>query len=324
MSPLDAQRFMSNIGEHTKFVMEHSVEVRDRMLMLDRDVGDFLRGQIGLAGKPERIRAAASRFGMYVAVKIDASLAMMTWYGEYQRALESGLSHEDAKFRGELAVVRQFGSQTTMNLPLAMRGSEFTRWWTMFLGFMNTAYNNQRTIVRLSRSGMKKIGGGDYAGGTRDFVNAAANTFAWVLLITGFGWLYNPTAFSQAKDWDDWVGGFAELLLGNLAAEIPLVRDIVTFLSQDYNPRGNPIFTVAKEMTKPAFDIYNAIRGEDVSDRWIEHALNVPGYVWGLPTAAPARAAQYLWNTTTNQDDMDSFGDFARGILFGRSDPNKK
>jgi hypothetical protein len=324
MHPLDFQRYMQNIGANQKFVMENSVEVRDRMEMYDRDVGDFLRGQIGLAGPVERLRAAASRFGMYLAVKQDVILASARWWGEYHQALREGLTHEDAVFRGDLAVVREHGSQTVMNLPIVMRGNEFIKTTTMFLGFLNTAYNRQRTIVKLSRSGMKKVGGGDYAGAKRDFLMAAANTFAWVFTVSLLGLVYNPTAFDGEDGEDDWAGGAMELLLGNLIAEIPFVREIGSFLFQDISPRGSTIFTVGQQIWKSIEDMANFMADEDVSDRWLEHAINVPGYIVGMPTASPARAVQYLWNVTTNQDDMEDFGDFMNGILFGKSDPSKR
>jgi hypothetical protein len=205
-----------------------------------------------------------------------------------------------------------------------MRGNEFIKTTTMFLGFLNTAYNRQRTIVKLSRSGMKKVGGGDYAGAKRDFLMAAANTFAWVFTVSLLGLVYNPTAFDGEDGEDDWAGGAMELLLGNLIAEIPFVREIGSFLFQDISPRGSTIFTVGQQIWKSIEDMANFMADEDVSDRWLEHAINVPGYIVGMPTASPARAVQYLWNVTTNQDDMEDFGDFMNGILFGKSDPSKR
>lgn len=48
------------------------------------------------------------------------------------------------------------------------------------------------------------------------------------------------------------------------------------------------------------------LRQVPVSDRWLQHAIRAPGYVFGLPTGQAAGTAQFLADVAGGQEDPQS------------------
>ena len=59
------------------------------------------------------------------------------------------------------------------------------------------------------------------------------------------------------------------------------------------------------------------LRQVPVSDRWLQHAIRAPGYVFGLPTGQAVGTAQFLADVAGGQEDPQSVAGWWRGITFG-------
>ena len=55
----------------------------------------------------------------------------------------------------------------------------------------------------------------------------------------------------------------------------------------------------------------------EVSDRWVRHAIETPGYFLGLPTGQAAGAGQFLWDAWNGDENPQSAGDWLRGVMYG-------
>ncbi len=63
----------------------------------------------------------------------------------------------------------------------------------------------------------------------------------------------------------------------------------------------------------------NALGSGESSDKWIRHAMQTAGYVFGLPLDAPGATIQFLWDLHTGTQAAQSAGDWYRGLLTGKA-----
>ncbi len=55
----------------------------------------------------------------------------------------------------------------------------------------------------------------------------------------------------------------------------------------------------------------------DPSDRRVRHAIETPGYVFGLPTGQAAGAGQFLWDVMRGDEDPHGVGEWLQGVMYG-------
>lgn len=320
MAPTDVGYMLLNWNKFSEEALALSGELRSRMQNSDRDVSDVLRDNIGMSTPRERLRARGAEFGMALVAKIDRILATITFIRTRERAMAAGASAEEATLLGDKAVRKNFGSASPVNLGHAFRQSESTKLLTMFMGYMNFIYNKTRDVVQVSKSGVKKLRAGDRAGARRDFVKVLADSLAFILVPTLFGALYSPP-----EEDESWGGYLAKLLTLNLAGTLPFAREVTSSVIQGLPARNFPMVQIATGLYDAGEDAWNAVFDPDeVSDKWVKHAITVPGYLLGLPTGQVANSSQYLWNLSNGDDTADTFGEFVRGIVYGTSEPSKR
>ena len=319
VSPVDTARILKDLSSHWNFAMERSGELRHRIENYDRDIRAALQDQLGVTTPFAQFQRAAARFGMYPAVMIDTTLAMVTWLGHYRKALRANPDEGAAIFAADKAVRNYFGAAGRTDLAMIMRGSESSKLLTMFYGYMNGAYNGTRDAVQFSRSGARLVKSGDYAGARRDFAHAFGQTMRWVIVPAILGIVYAPELIEGIDD----AGSFAKAVFkvgaSQLAGTVPVVREVASTVISGFPSRGSPSVEIAKKVTQ-------AIGGltDPESDRWLRYLISTPGYVFGIPTNQAAISAQFLWNLGHNIDNAKSFGDFLQGIIYGETENKKR
>ena len=58
------------------------------------------------------------------------------------------------------------------------------------------------------------------------------------------------------------------------------------------------------------------IEGEP-SDCWLQHAIEMPGYMFRLPTGQAAGAVQFLWDVHRGTQGPQGVADWLQGIMYG-------
>lgn len=328
LSQVRLSRMLLHPKHMWEFAMENSQEMKHRVENYDRDIRDSLGSMMNIQSKREWLHANAARAGMYIASRIDTALAAVAWNEEYARVYQTGKSyfsadekvfdHDAAVYAADKLVRKFFGSHSPVDIPAAMRGSEIQKTFlTPFYGFQSAMYQRQRDVVQATRSGIRRWKKGDKTGARADFASALGQTWMFVLLSAALGAVYAP----DLVDEEDWGGTAVKLLAGQLMSTIPFLRDVGQLALTETEGRPAPVMTGFVNMKKVVKDISDFLEGEgDFSQqRFVKHALATAGYVLGIPTVQPARTTEFLWNWTTGEDDAETFDEWFRGIVYGKS-----
>lgn len=305
------------------FVFERSAEMRNRMNEVDRDIRDQLREMDanvtpGVIGATRDVLRGAKRSAFYGVAMLDMASAMPTWMGAYNKAMHEGASEEDAAYAADKAVRNAHGGTGTKDLAAVQRGPEFMKLFTMFYSFWNHFYNRQRDIGRTAVSGARELGAGNYAGARRDFAMVLARSWFYFVVPQ----LIHAALKSKSKDdQESWLAWAAEEIGVGLFSGIPGARDVANAVStgRDYQP--TPIVSIAKTVSGVAKDIEGEIDGSGPTDRWLEHAAQTAGYVFGLPTGQAGATGQFLWDLGEGKQSPQDLADWWNGVVHGRVHP---
>jgi hypothetical protein len=304
------------------FVFERSPEMRNRMNETDRDVRDALRemdlhGTTGAEGAVTRAVDPVKRFAYYGISMLDMASALPTWLGAYNKALHEGRTEEQAIYESDKAVRNAHGGGGTKDLAAIQRGSEFQKLFTMFYSFWNHFYNRQRDIGRTAAGIPDQVRQGDYAGARRDFAMVLARSwFYFVIPQLLHAALKPPAPGSQDED-KHWLAWAAEEMGLGMFAGVPIVRDVASSIGtgRDYNP--TPAAQVVTTIGHSAKDLKAAANSEPVSDKWLKHAVQTAGYVFGLPTGQLSTSTQFLWDVEHGNQAPDGLADWWHGLIYG-------
>ena len=300
------------------FIFERSPEMKYRMNEIDRDVRESLNTLTG----DHSVRATAARFGHYGVAMLDMGSALPTWMGAYRKAQSEGMNEADAIFAADKAVRRAHGAQGLTDMAAIQRGSETQKLFTMFYGFFNHIYNRQRDTLRMAGQGLDKVKGGDYAGARRDFAMVLARSFFYLVMPA---LIEHIVAHGLPKDQEDegFLGWGAKAILGEIPAGIPILRDVAKAAFDGRGYEMSPVAKMVESTITLLKDGRNALGlgDKEVSDRWVKHAVETPGYVFGLPTGQASGTAQYLWDVWDGKEQPRALSELLQGLAFG---PPKK
>lgn len=303
-----------------EFALEKSGELRHRMNSIDRDVRESLRktatgfGEGKLAGA----RAWGAHYGHLGVAWLDMESAVPTWFGAYRKALDESMPELDAVAAADKAVRNAHGAQGSMDLAAVQRGGEQAKLFTMFYGFFNHIYNRQMDTVRHAGEGVRALKAGDYAGAKRDFALVLARSVYYMVVPA----LVEGLAMHGAPDEDKgetWLGWAAKAVLGELPAGIPVVRDIAKAALEDRSYEMSPAAQAVNAVIRMGWqDIGPALglRDQEVSDKWVKHAIETPGYILGLPTGQASGSVQYLWDLMQGTEEPEGEGPVERTFDF--------
>jgi hypothetical protein len=293
-------------------ILEKSGEMRHRMENIDRDARESLKALMGEAGWIQQVQ----RLGFYPVAAMDMGTAVPTWLAGYRRALEGGAGDDEAVKAADRTVRFAHGSAGAADLSAIQRGAEWQKALTMFYGFFNHMYNRERATVVLGKRAVRSAKAGDYVGARRDFVAVAGRSLYYLLVPAMVESMVSGTTSPEQEGYFEWG---AKAIVGQVAAGIPLVRDLATSALEGYSYEVTPLQQPVEEAATSAADLAKVVgldQGQ-VSAKWLQHAIDTVGYATGLPAGQAGTAAQYLWDIGNGEADPQNLGDFLHGLMHG-------
>ncbi|PRZ51229.1 hypothetical protein BX589_12070 [Paraburkholderia fungorum] len=304
------------------FVFDRSGEMRNRMNEVDRDVRDALR-EMEIASNRNPAQKAydgARRFAYYGISMLDMGSAMPTWVGAYNKALHEGLSEQDAVYAADKSVRNAHGGGGSKDLAAIQRGPEFQKLFTMFYSFWNHFYNRQRDIGRRAVEAGSLARQGDYQGAARDFAMVAARSWFYFVIPQLIHAALKPTPSTQQGEQQSWPAWAAEEIGLGLLSGVPVFRDFANSAMSGRDYEATPAAQMVNSVLKSAKDVAAAtgMSDHDVSDKWVKHAVQNAGYVFGLPTGQASGSAQFLWDVMHGDQDPKDVSDWLHGLVYGK------
>ena len=305
----------ANMGSIRGFVFERSEEMARRAQDFDRDVstafndiGKLPTTKLGKALDPaKRLRDTVVPWAFWGIGAVDVNLiSIPTWLGAYRRALDEGATEEQAAARGDKAVRKSQGAGRSKDLAAIQNANEGYRVLTMFYSAFNVLYNRQRVAIKDARRG--------------DYRKAAVET-GWVMMAAPLISALLVGDWPQDDEgWPEWA---ARKVLFGLWAGVPGARDIAGVIERKVSgqfsmPTTAPIYRAFDGLVKVGEDMVNAAKGDRVSDRWLKHAVETPGYFLGLPTGQLSSTLDYGYAVAKGEQKPEGPVDVAAGIAKGR------
>jgi hypothetical protein len=204
------------------------------------------------------------------------------------------------------------GSGGAKDLAAAQRGSEFMKLTTMFYSYFSHVYQRQATLVR----DIKNIES------VKDVPHLMARSFFLLVAPALLSAIATGNGPKEEEDWGPWA---ARTLGVNLFSSVPLVRDVANWAGQKLgggyarNYQFTPIGGMVETVGKLAADAAGEVTGDGPSDRWVQHALQTSGYVFGLPLGQGGQTAQFLYNVHTGDEQPDGMVEWLKGLTFGKT-----
>ena len=303
------------MGKARGFVFERSEEMQRRAQDMDRDIsmafadlGKLPTSRVGKVVAPlKRARDATIPWAFWMIGAVDVNLiSVPTWLGAYRRAISEGMTEEQAAARGDKAVRKSQGSGRSKDLAAIQMGSEGHRVLTMFFTAFSVLYNRQRDMI----GDVKK---GDY--------RKAASEAMWVMMA---GPLLSALLTGDwPQDDESWLQWATRKVFFGLWLGIPGVRDVMGMVERKVSgqyamPTTAPVYRAAEGMVKVGEDFVRATKGEEVSDRWLKHAIETPGYFVGASTGQVSSTVDYGYAVATGQQKPQGVMDVAAGVIKGR------
>lgn len=310
-----------NAGSIRGWVFDQSPEMASRAQAFDRDVRAFYTdivragrrddkttigrlGQIDNALKLDKMRAAAFwGIGM-----IDVYLvAMPTWVGAYYKALDEGMTIEQARAYGDKAVRKSQSAGRAKDLSAIQDSGEGYRFVTMFYSYFNILYNKQRETIHAARMG--------------DWRRAAMNVF-WIMMVGPVAGALLTLDGPDEEDGEAWFAWASRKILFGLWASLPIVRDVMGGVERKISgkfsgPVEPPIYRAFSEIERPINDVIAVSKGDEPSERWLRNAITPVGYFVGLPTGQVGTSAQYALDVAEGDQNPDSASDVLLGFAKG-------
>lgn len=308
--------------ENRDFVFERSAEMRNRMKEVDRDIREHLR-EIDLrmsdpaTGAVQRgVDAVKAHAYMGIAM-LDMASALPTWMGAYKKAMtpaERGgldMGEADAVYYADKTVRNAHGGTGAKDLAAVQRGNEFFKLFTMFYSFWNHNVNRLRDTARLAAS----LPATARSGNAKQFRGDLGMVIMRTLIYT-LGIQVIHSALHPDKGEEGWGAWAAKQLIGSATSGIPVVRDLSAHFVQGRDYSVTPAAQVVQTVGQSAHDVQAAAMGRS-SGKWVKHAAETAGYVFGLPLGQAASTGQFLWDVGDGKQDPQSMADWWNGLLYG-------
>lgn len=311
---------LAHAGHNSDFVFARSPEMAARAHDWDQNVRDAF-SQMSTRYNGGRVHDAyvrsqefLQRAGFWgMGQFLMHGVGIPTWLGAYHKGLSDGMSEADAALYGDKVMRRTQGTARAMGQSEFQRGSEGLKQLGLFYTYFGTLLNQQREAVRA-------LGRGDW--------RRAANTAFWMLtaepLLTS---LISGDLPDDDEGWGEWV---LDKVFFNLWSIVPVVRNLSSAVERFAEGKATSVksaisdaleISTLKGFVQLAQVMDDAIlkaHGANVSDRWLQHAIETPGYFLGLPTGQPAATIDYLYGVSRGEQHPQGPGDVAKGVFKGR------
>lgn len=287
-------------------VMQHSSELKHMLYNMDRDYREAMMKITTESGYSDIARKFVEK-GFKASAYIEEKFRAATFYEEFQKGKAKGLTDSQAAQLADSAVREWHGVSHPLDLAPAFRGSEATKFLTLFQGFFNTIFNKTYEIPSQFRRG-------EY----REITDTAVSLY---VMGAAINMVLNPP-----KNDESILKWAAKNMGMTVFSQLPGVSHIGSYLMEGYQPRF--AFMAFVQAFKDGWnDAIKAAEGKPVK-KPITHAANIVGLAAGLPLAQAGRTAQFGVDMYTGKQRVSSRSpqnifDYMRGIRSGESQPRR-
>lgn len=300
------QKFISTpqkMRQTLSWVLEQSDMMRDRQRTFDRDVRDMLKN-FTVTGQA----APVQKSFFYLTGLLDMSVAVPTWLGAYQKAMDGAAETVAAGDKAAAIAYADSIVRTTQSagavkdLARIQRGSEYHKVFTLFYSYFSVLYNLFKRRFQMT-------------GGSADAPRFVASMFyLWFVpailseLIVGRG----------PDDEDEWLSWAAKKIVTYPTQAIIGVRDIINGMGP-YGYEASPAFAAFESLTETAKIAGKAVDPDEELERNdMKNLLLTAGY-WGhLPARQMWITGSYMYDWMTGDDEPETVGEALRNLAFSR------
>jgi hypothetical protein len=255
--------------DYHNMVIEKSDEMKFRFNNIDRDVKDAIESSAMGGNKIDKIRRAA----YYMIGMADRAVATPVWMGAYNQALEKGMTDAEAAHAADRVVRLTQGTGSIKDQPLVQRGSEVSKLFTLYYSFFSAQHNMQVDLTRKTRRAILD-------GSGKDLGDLAMK---WTYLVV-FPAILAPLMVGDGPDEDENPAAWAarKVALYPFAA-VPFMRDIVGSWDSGFDYTMSPVSRIGTSIVNLGDEFVKAAEGEPDPLGMATDAMDVSGYLFGLP-----------------------------------------
>lgn len=311
-------RYAAERGDAWQFIADRSPEMVTRTESVNREIAEAFRGIRGQSGWKAKAQAMAF---WHIGMADRHIVAGPTWIGAHMKGLSEGMTDEQASRYADKAVRKSQGANRAKDLSAWQAPStETLKWLYMFSSY----FAQQHQAVIEAR----------YAARRGDYARAFHRTF-WFMTMAPLAGALIAGDLPDGGDDDEtglaeWIKWVALKMGVNMFASIPVVRDVANVAEKkatgefsQFNP--GPITRIYKSSEQLGGDLWDITFGDgEASDRWVQHAIETPGYFLALPTGQPAATSQFLWEVWSGDADPETVSDWYQGLTTGRLKKDEK
>ena len=299
--------------ETTRFVLDRSPEIVNRMSTLDRDIRLAAGRLDGIGGA-----LADAKRAMFWGIGImDRVVVVPTWLGAYNKALAGGATEGDAVYAADAAVRVSQGAGSPKDLAAIARGTgqwgQALKLMTMFYSYMSAFYQRQRTLGRDVTAAVRER---DYRMTPRLLMRAW-----WLIVVPPL--LAEMLAGRGPDDDEDWGWWSFRKMLSQSLGPIPLARDLLepawakAVGKPSFGYSLSPVQRVGETFVNTAGDVGRIARGEETK-RATRNTMEAAGYATGLVPGQVATATQFLVDVGYGEQDPEGVAEWWRGLTTGK------
>jgi hypothetical protein len=319
------QQFMGpdRIQATRDFIYERSPEMAHRMDEADRNVHEAVseinRQQLSVASVSGSMKLYNDirKFAFRGVGILDMASAMPTWMGAYLKAMskegEGGLnlSEDESVEYANRAVRNAHGGGGTKDLSAVQRDKGLMSLATMFYSYWNHVYNRQRDLGK----GWGAAVTGQAA--VRDFPKLLARSWFYIV-VPQIAHTLISSHQPDDKSLEEYLAQIGEGIGTGFVSGIPIVRDLANAAVHGTDYAISPLENSANTALKTLEDASKIVHGEKPSARAFQNAAETAGYAFGLPMAAPAASAKFLWDVINGDVHPKDLSDWWKGLLSGK------
>jgi len=293
------RRFARHPIDSTRFVFANSDQIKNRIRSFDRDVRENFERMTGRHGNMDFLRMQAMKGIGYA----DLAVAVPTWMGAHQWALDSGLSPAAAVAHADKIVRLSQGSGGIKDLNAAQRAASM-QFLTMFFSYFASYHGRLTSIIRDATNANDVLK-------AHRMVDAGFRTFALVVLASTVSEIL-AGRLPKCEEWDAecWSKWAASKSVAYLFAGVPLARDVANSLDAGYTYGATPLGSVGRETVALLHQVKKATGGDADWQKLTKHAMGTAGYLAGIPGIAQLNiTGGYAWDLYKGKERIEDPGD---------------
>jgi hypothetical protein len=321
-----AAHLFGGSNDMAKETANASAFMKDRLLRETAEAKTRINKILTTGDKMEGLREYIDENAGLMSHAARQAIDVVTWNANYNKALESGLSHDEAVYAGDSAVRTIVGSQAPEDISAYETGTPIAKLFTSAVGWRNVWLNDSMMRWAQANGGIKKFG-------------MLMNTIIMPMFVGAalryiMGGNYNSEDAHHDGIVEDFTKEFLEYVPSELASFVPagagVVRAGIRLATKDPN---DP--TIHLSMPLDVFE--HALRGAVVGPAagykaWRDHKVmdskdivdvsTLLDMLTGYPFEPFGRALGYQTAVSAGKARPSSTVDYIRGLATG--DKGKK